>query len=133
MNIEQEIKSLFTQLVDKDLALVKIDGSPIHIKLVDDGSKLVCSTPVYLGGNYIPKSVRMVLNKPPPAPPTSIRTYLKIDEGQFQIDLVYLGKVDHFNTRKLQSILEEFSVLAGAWRHYLDEHGHHDLIHIHVK
>ncbi len=132
MNNSQELHHLFDELIASDKGTISINGSNITVQLVDDANRMLCSTPVFNGGNYIPKSVRACVDHPSPIR-QSIRTQLEIDEESFQVKLLYLGKVDYFDCKVVKGILHEFSNIAEEWRYYLDEHGRQDLVHVIAK
>ena len=52
MIIEKELKKLFHQLVESDIAHIDVMGSNIVVRIFDDSQKLSLSTPVYQGGNW---------------------------------------------------------------------------------
>lgn len=133
MIIEKELKKIFNQLVHEDVAQISVGGFDIKIRVFDDASKLTLSTLVYVGGNFIPKSVRLCASQKPPFPPASISTSLHLNEEKFEVDLNYLGRLDHINNQSFIDLLEEFSSIAEQWRLYLDEHDKNDLVHVRVK
>lgn len=130
MLIENDIKKILNQLANGKQIKVPFDGSDITIRVIDESSKLVLTTLVYDGQNYIPSSVRRCLSHKFSFSHMSISTFLTIDEQNFQIRLNYLGhatEVDHENFKEL---LEEFGIIAEMWRLYLDEHDKHDLVYV---
>ncbi|CUI18018.1 conserved hypothetical protein [Candidatus Protochlamydia naegleriophila] len=133
MLIEKDIKKILNQLAGGDAIDVPFEGSDIRVRFLDDASKLSLTTSIYYGGNYIPSSVRRCLSHKSPFSHPSIRTYLSIDEQQYQIYLNYLGHPDVLNQRQLKDLIEEFAQLAEQWRLYLDEHDKNDLVHVRVK
>ena len=134
MLLEKEIQKLMNELGKSEVANVNISGATITARAFEDASKLFLSTPVYRGGNFIPKSVRHCLTHKAPFDENRIKTSFKVDEENFQIDLNYMGAVDHCNNKqRFIDLLEEFSWLAEKWRDYLDEHDKNDLVRIPVK
>lgn len=133
MIVEKDLKKLFEELCCHDMGTISISGSPVTVRVFDQGSKLALATEVYNGGNYIPQSVRRCLLQKPPFRPAVIKTYLNVDENNYQISLNYLGPVDQISEPKFRDILEEFSWLAEEWRLFLDEHDKNDLVHVRVK
>lgn len=134
MVIEHQLNSLSKQLNETDQGFIEVGGMPITVQALDELNKLLCSTPVYSGGNYIPKSVRASLANPPNTVASQkIPTFLKVDEDSFQVHLHYLGRVDYFDVMKLKNLLQEFSDIAREWQLYLDEQGRHDLVYIYSK
>lgn len=132
MLIQKDLKKIYNQLFKDDVFQISFFGSEITIRVFDSASKLALSTPVYYGGNFIPKSVRHgVMHKFPFK--DDIRTHLNIDEDQFQINLNYLGSIEPLDQQEFFAILEAFSEIAERWRAYLDEHDKNDLIYIRVK
>jgi hypothetical protein len=133
MLLEKDVQKLFHQLVKNDHAQISLEGSNIAIRILEDATKLSLSTPVYYGGNYIPNSVRRSLKEDAPYEDASISTYLTIDESQYQIDLNYLGNIDHFDNEQFRILLEEFAWIASEWKYYLDNNDKKDLIYVPVR
>lgn len=133
MLLQKELKKLFQQLVLQNVAHVEYEGVDIAVHVLDNNSKLSLSAEVYLGSNYIPKSVRVCIASKPPFVSDHIKTKLIVEEGNFRIILHYLGAMEDFNSKLFQDLLEEFCWLTREWRVYLDEHDKHDLVHIYVK
>lgn len=133
MLIEKDIRQILNQLAGGDAINVPFDGSEIMIRVIDEASKLSLTTLVYEGDNYIPSSVRSCLSRKSPFFHTSLFTFLSVDEQNFQVKLHYLGQAQNLNQEHIKELLEEFGILAGKWRLYLDEHDKHDLIYVRVK
>ena len=132
MVLQKELKRLFHQLVRGDVAQIALGGSDITVRILDHTSTFSLTTPVYFGGNFIPKSVRRCLSQKAPFAHENIKTNLSLDENNFKVYLNYLGSLDHLNGEKFKELLEEFSWLADEWRLFLDEHDKNDLIHVRV-
>lgn len=133
MLVEKEIKKLFQQLLQDDVVHINVGRSDITVRVFDHASKLSLSTPVYEGGNFIPKSVRVAsLSKVVPFARDDLKTYLSIDEQSYQVALNYLGRLENFHNDSFKDLLEGFSGLADDWRLFLDEHDKNDLVHVHV-
>ncbi len=132
MIIEKELKKIFHQLVKEEVAQIAVGGTDITIRVLDDASKFSLSTPVYFGGNFIPKSVRSCVAHKTSIPNERIKTHLTLDEPNFKIYLHYVGNIDHIRTHGFGQLLEEFSWLADEWRLILDEHDKNDLVHVRV-
>lgn len=136
MLMKKDIKKLYNQLIHQEIAQIALDGNEITIRVFEDASKLSFSTPVYLGGNFIPKSVRLCVNKHIHTPfKSSLMDMLSltIDENNFQVDLHYVGQLENLNDIRFVDLLEEFSFAADEWRLFLDEHDKNDLVHVRVK
>lgn len=133
MIAERNFKRLFEELRSSEGAEITLNGMPISIRVFDQGSKLSLATSVYEGGNYIPQGVRHCLNQKAPFKPSSIQTYLNVDEPNYRISLNYLGHLAHFNSQQFCSLIEEFNWLAEEWRLFLDEHDRNDLVHVRVS
>jgi hypothetical protein len=132
MLIEKDIQHILNQLSEGEATKVSLGGSDIFIRSIDNASKLSLITSVYYGGNYIPSSVRRCLSHKFPFYP-SMRTYLTLDESNFQIHLHYLGSIESLNQAHFKELIEEFSWIADEWRVYLDEHDKNDLVYVRVK
>lgn len=130
MLVEQKVKKLFNQLLHGEIAQITLGHNDITVRIFDGASKLSFSTEVYLGGNYIPESVRLCLKGTPPFESKIIKTYRTVDEENFQIFLHYLGRLNHLNHQGFVDLIEEFSWLADHWKLYLDEHDKRDLVHV---
>jgi hypothetical protein len=133
MVIQKELKKLFHRLSKDDFAEVEMGGSNVLVRVFDQKSTLSLSTPVYFGGNFIPKSVRHCISMKAPFIHNGIKTTLSVDEENFKIYLNYLGLTDNLNGDRFNDLLEEFAWLADEWRFYLDENDKNDLIHIHAR
>lgn len=132
MLMQKDLNKIYNQLFKDDVFQISFLGSEITIRVFDSASKIALSTPVYYGGNFIPKSVRKGVQHKF-SPKDTIRTHLTINEDQFQIHLNYLGSVEPLDQQQFFEILENFSLIADRWRTYLDEHDKNDLIYVRVK
>lgn len=115
-------------------AQIEIYGSPLAIGLFEEAHKISLSTVVFHGSNFIPLSVRACLTKrDTPVHPSTISTYISLDEHSCSVKLNYIGKWEMLDPKTFDHLLDEFCWLAEEWRVYLDEHGRQDLIHIFHK
>ena len=105
----------------------------IQLFCVDRGTNVHASTLVYLGDNFIPQSVRSVATKPLTDQPSSITTYLVLEEEHFQISLHYEGDFTRLELENFFYLTNEFEELAYHWRRIFDEKDRQDLIHIPIK
>lgn len=133
MLVTKELKKLFQQLLQEEVAHITVGGSDITIRIFDKATQFSLSTEVYFGGNFIPKSVRACSQKQAPFARIPVKTFITIDETTFRIYLNYLGRLDNMNNETFRMLLEDFSGLADDWRLFLDEHDKNDLIHINIK
>lgn len=134
MLVQKELKKLFKDLKTCNRGQFFLSGYDITVQVFDNSAKLSLSTPIYFGGNYIPKSVRHGVAKLPPFEKNHmIKTFLRIDEENYRIFLQYLGTTEAFNDSKFMNLLEDFHCLAEEWRIYLDEHDKNDLVYVRVK
>lgn len=134
MLLDSDLKRIFQRLLSHDVAHIDIGGTDVSVRVFDKASKLSLSTPVYLGGNYIPKSVRTSISRKAPfGTEDNVKTYLTVDESNYRVFLNYLGTFDQLSHDSFKSLLEDFTFLADEWRLYLDENDRNDLIHVRVK
>ena len=133
MLLEKDLKKLFHQLISEDIAQISLGNSDITVRVLDGESKLILTTPVYFGGNFIPISVRNCLSLKSPFDQATIKTSLSVDDKNFSVYLNYLGSLDNLNHKGFSDLLEEFTWLADEWRLFLDERDKNDLIHVRVK
>lgn len=134
MLVQKDLMKLFQQLIHDESVHFNVDGIDILIRVFDNSSKLFLTTPVFIGGNFIPKSVRQCLSqKAPFYREDQIKTYLTVDEERYQVFLNCISVLEACHNGDLKNQLEEFSWLADQWRNYLEEHGKNDLIHVRVK
>lgn len=133
MLIENDLKKLFNQLANDEIAHIALGGADITVRIFENSSKISLTSPVYFGGNFIPKSVRQCANQKPPFPPGAVKTYLSIDENAYQVYLNYSGLTSNLSNNKFKDLLEEFTWQAEEWRLFLDEHDKNDLVHVRVK
>ena len=131
MVVASELNKIFQNIKTHEQGQFFLCGSDITVRVFDKASKIAFRSPIYFGGNYIPKSVREGIKKIPPFENLQlIRTSLSVDEQNFRVFLNYLGSIDELNQKKLHDLLEEFEYLSEEWRIYLDEHDKNDLIYV---
>lgn len=133
MLIEKEINKLLSELSSTEQAQIHLNGFAVSVNMLDHGSRLTLATPVYYGGNYIPKSVRQSLKKKAPFDRLGIATFLEVNEDDFSISLKYKGDCDPVGCSGFVDLLEDFSWLAEKWRDYLDEQDKNDLVYVPAK
>lgn len=133
MIIEKELRKLLHRLIKDALAQITLGASEVSVYVYDNATKISLSTPIYFGSNFIPFSVRKCLSQKPTFERGYIKTFLYIDEPNFQISLNYVGSLEDLNKRMFVDLLEEFGWLADEWRIYLDEHDKNDLVHVRIK
>jgi hypothetical protein len=133
MIIERDLKKFLNQLGQEKMGQIEIEGTNIVMRAVHQNSKFSLSTPVYFGGNFIPKSVRNCLSEKKSLSDDLLKTYLTIDENSCKIYLNYFGSLDNINSIKLGNLIEEFHSMAEKWRLILDERDRHDLVHVRVS
>lgn len=134
MLLEKDLKKLLDRLTHDDVVEIPFGNNALTLRTVDHASKLVMSTPVYFGGNFIPSSVRKCASqKSPFRNQAQIKTTLSIDEDKFRISLRYIDDVENLNRHNFSNIIEEFSLIADEWRTVLDENDKNDLVYIHMK
>jgi len=132
MIVEKDFRKLVHQLIKDEAAQIQLGGSDLTVHVLDNATKIFLSTPVYLGDNFIPKSVRASLSKKPSFEHEHVAGYLSVNEEHSSVALNYLGRLDHLKKRMFIDLLEDFSSLAEEWRLYLDENDKHDLIHVRI-
>lgn len=133
MLLEKKLLNLLQNLSHEESVTIPVGESDITIRVFDASTKLSLQTPVYHGGNYIPKSVRNSLSQKTHSFRSNINTYLTVDESQFKVNIHYLGLMSNVNKANFTELLEEFSIIAEKWREYLDEQDRNDLVYIPVK
>lgn len=132
MLVEKDLNKLLGELSQSSNAKIQLNGFPISIKMIESHC-LYLTTPVYYGGNYIPKSVRGCVNQKAPFDHLGIKTTLVIDEENFSISLNYRGLLELNSGESFVTLIEDFTWLAAKWREYLDEHDKLDLVHMPVR
>lgn len=105
----------------------------ISITVVEDGEKLLFSTTVYSGDNYVPPSVRACLTCKPPFRVPFSHTHLNLNEEEFRIQLSASYRTEHLSPDALQDLIDDFAWMAEEWRYYLDENDRNDLIYVRRK
>ncbi len=133
MKVENEIDKILKKLLMSRQLEVELGDSTISMQVVDDGVKLLLSSQVYNGGNFIPLSVRHCVQNSKYKNRYALPTYLLVDEKKFQISLNYIGLTENLKAENFINLLNEFTRQADEWRHYLDENDRNDLVHIPVK
>lgn len=133
LKVNYNFQEVLNHLIHGNMIQLTFDQSNINVRFVEDASKLSLSAPVYMGGNYIPPSVRRCLSHKFSMHRPSIQTFLSIDEQAFQINLNYLGEAEFIDHHEFKEIIEEFGSIAEKWRSYLDEHDKNDLVYVRSK
>lgn len=134
MLLEKNLKKLLNQLDHDQVIQIPFGDGDLTLRVFDHASKVVLSTPVYLGGNFIPSSVRKCASQKPFFRSRSdIKTALHIDENKFQISLSYLNDLQNLKSINFGEVIQEFSMIADEWRLTLDENDKNDLVHVRVK
>ena len=133
MTLETQSNHIFYQLLLHGFASLHTGGSPIRLRVVKDSTRVVLSTPVYKGHNYIPKSVRDTIKKRDNFGGVKLQTKLSVEEEVYLILLHCSESLEHLDRKQFQDILEEFIWIAEEWRKLLEDRGRGDLIHIPVK
>ena len=133
MLVEKDVQQILSQLAGGESIKIPFDGSDVIVRIIDEASKLSLTASVYEGGNYIPGSVRNCLSHKSPFSHHQVRTYLTLDENQFQVKLNYLGQAQDLDHHQFKDLLEDFGIMAEKWRYYLEQHGKNDLVYVRVK
>jgi hypothetical protein len=134
MVLESDAQRLLSELLQLNTATIRLAGEEVSLCLFDNNTKLLLTTSIFRGGDYVPPSVRQACGLPlPQMPRGSIRTAIRIDESTATASLTYIGLISTINQQTFKPLLEEFGWLAREWRHYLDDKGRGDLIRVPVK
>lgn len=134
MLAQQDLRRTFHKLIRQFSGKIHFSGSEITVNFYDHASKVLLTTPVYLGTNYIPKSVRACISKKESVS-NGLRSHLTIDEDNYRILLNYNGILDRSKDEEevFKDLIEHFASLAEEWKAVLDEHDKNDLIYIHSR
>jgi len=133
MKVELGIDKILRKLLIGHQLEMLVGDSTIAMQTVDGGTKLILSSLVYVGGNFIPFSVRRCVQNVGRKDRYALRTFLSMDEQNYQVSLKYIGLTKDLNSEEFRGLIDEFSQQADEWRLYLDEHDRNDLIYIPVK
>lgn len=132
MLLEKDMNKLLKRLSPNVVLHLNMDEGELDLSVIEDGSKISLTTPVYFGGNYIPMSVRKCVKKQPSFYKNHFPASLKIDEDHFLITLNYISNLKGISTVEFLDLLQEFFQLADEWRSHLDDHDKNDLVHVRV-
>lgn len=132
MIVQQEVQKLFHNLIHRESGIIVVGGSEILVRMIDHGEKIKLTTPVYVGGNYLPSKVRHAASNINLIRSELINYELIIDEEKFEVILKYVEDTNSLDLNKLKEDLEEFAWLADEWRLLLDQEDHNDRIHVRV-
>jgi hypothetical protein len=133
MLAELNLKKIYNRLMSIDVAKIHLGDSDILLQLFDHDSKMLLTSCVYNGGNFIPKSVRKAAAGNVPFGRGSIQSNIEIDENKSQITLSTFFQVVELDNIQFESSLREFGFQADEWRLLLDERDRNDLLPIFVK
>ncbi len=110
---------------------IERDGFEIELQLNERRDRLFFMTSVFDGGDYIPLSVRQCLKE---GALTSFdrtgRITLKIDESGYRVLLSYEVQFTSDGVSSLDSLLNEFLLVASDWSSLLNDRGNRDLVYI---
>lgn len=131
MLLERDVQRLVTHLVQAGSAEVELLGATVILQLLGSDNKLLVSTEIFSGMDYVPPSVRQALGEDLPIPvAATIRTFPKIDEPSATVHLHCLSILSGVDSVQLKALLEEFAWLADEWRRHLNDRGRDDLIRV---
>lgn len=133
MLAEKNVQQILEQIVSGEIITIPFEGIDIHVRTIDDSSKLSLTALVYDGGGYIPSSVRACLANKVPFFKSDILTFLTVDEAYFQVNINYLGRVHLNDSIEIRDLLESFGIITEKWRYYLEEHGKKDLVYVNAR
>jgi hypothetical protein len=133
LKVQYNFQEVIKRLIHGDKIQLTFNNSDINMRCIEDASKISLSTAVYIGGNYIPASVRRSLSEKLMISYPTIHTYLTIDEQSYRINLNYLGETEFLNHHTFNELLEDFGIIADKWRSYLDERDKNDLVYVRAK
>lgn len=112
-------------------AEAQVGAYTVEMRRNPDAGLLLLLTPVFHGGNFIPKSVRTALNQSGlMAVDGRSEAALLIDEEKFQVLFCYRTQWKEGDQAAFSSLMEEFLSLADEWHHVLEDFGDRDLIHV---
>jgi len=126
--VEQKLKHLLDDLIDKGVVTLTLLGHRITAQTCFNRSKLWLSAVIYDGGDYLPESIRGLVNEPSPVPDSSIPTFVSIDEKKSQLLLNYVGLMPTSNVDQFKEILDKFSWDVEEWCYFLEDFGQKDLV-----
>ncbi len=130
MVVQQEVQKLLHSLVIRESSMITIGSSEILVRLINKGDKVLLTTPVYYGGNYIPQKVREAATERRLIQSELISAELVINQDKFEIYLEYSEDAKNLDIDRFKEDLEEFAWLADEWRLILDQEDYNDRLHI---
>jgi hypothetical protein len=130
MLVQQEVQKLFHNLIHRESGIIVVGRSEILVRMIDHGEKVLFTTPVYYGSNYLPTKVRQAAANKNLIRSEFLNYSLSIDEEKFEVILRYCEEPHALDVNRLKDDLEEFAWLADEWRLLLDQEDHNDRIHV---
>ncbi len=131
---EAVIEQVYQSLSTSDQTRRVVGVFDVEMTKLSAQRQLRLVTPVFLGGNYIPGSVRRALaTGTVMAHDAKTEVSLHIDEENFRVLLTYQTDWPNGSRDAFMALFEDFIVLADEWRRLLDEYGEQDLVYVPVK
>ncbi|MDF2549353.1 MAG: hypothetical protein K0S07_420 [Chlamydiales bacterium] len=125
MHVEEQFSQSLKELKAKQKSFLTWDPFLLSLQLVDQGHKVLVSTPVYRGLNFIPKSVRRAALQQKNG--GEMKTFLSIDESCFSISLHYLDQYSILESGLLRQ-LKSFISIADDWSYVFEERDRDDRV-----
>lgn len=129
---KDQIDQIVEQLIKKQYVECIINGELLVLRFSEGFNKLVISTSVFDGGNYIPDSVRRGVNAKSVFPQCNIRTFFTLDEKKFQVVLNFSTDMDK-GFGEFSDWVHEFLWMANEWRFILERYGKEDLVFVYAS
>ncbi len=130
MVIEKAVEKALFQLAHDTETQISVGHFHVDMRIFDGASKMSLSTPVYVGENYIPRSVRGCLAGQAPFSENTLNTFLTVEEATFRVILHYVCGVEKLDHIRCKVILEDFARTADMWCDWLDDHDKRDLVYV---
>lgn len=133
MIVQNELLKLINNLCDHDLAAINIDGNSIVVRMVNDASKISLTSVLWHGNNFVPLSVREVVQNSQRLLNGFNGAKLILNEERSQVYLHYSEAIEELSHHQFTELLEVFSSQTTRWRRILDDNDKRDLIHIRIR
>lgn len=132
MVLREETEEAYKRLSVSKSATVGELPFLFFLRRVHFGTAVHINTLVYQGDRFVPQGVREVASHPIAEMQRYLRTWLIIDEENYQISL-HCTEIFTSDFEKFSEILSEFEDVAMKWRDIFEERDRQDLVYIPIQ
>ena len=127
------LSAIFDDLKRKGAARLFVGGELYLARVYEDGNKIRYASRVFVGGNYLPKSVKSAVMEAYLTGELDQGFHLQISEEDASVTLAYQADFSGGDPRAFNSQFSAYLADAEEWRYRLEGLGKEDLVHVAVS